>query len=63
MDIKISPETITKIEKVTGRKLNRFSDKMISTVLEILTEQIENDMRKKTLEVKLDPSILEMLEK
>lgn len=63
MDIKISPETITKIEKVTGRKLNRISDKMINAVLEILAEQIENDKQKKTQEVKLEPNILEMLEK
>ena len=63
MDIKISPETITKIEKVTGRKLNRISDKMINTVLEILAEQLENDKQKKTTEIKLEPNILEMLEK
>ena len=63
MEIKISPETITKIEKVTGRKLNRISDKMINTVLEILAEQLENDRQKKTPEVKLEPSILEVLEK
>ena len=63
MEIKISPETITKIEKVTGRKLNRISDKMINAVLEILAEQLENDKQKKTTEIKLEPNILEMLEK
>ena len=62
MEIKISPETITKIEKVTGRKLNRISDKQINAVLEILAEQLENDKPPNTTDIKWEPTILEMLE-